>query len=189
MKKKQLNDQETIFVEQYLITAKVYESSIAAGYAETTSRTKAFMWVSDSKCPTYKRHLLGEIRKRQQVRSEEVRIDANWVLKRLALLAEFNIKTFIIINNQGLPVYDFSTATDDDWYCIQELTSDQIWQGAGDNAYEVSRVKLKLPDRLKTLELIGKHVDVQAFREKLEIEVTDKASILEAARQRANEKK
>ena len=31
--------------------------------------------------------------------------------------------------------------------------------------------KIKWPDKVKNLELIGKHVDVNAFRERLEIDV------------------
>jgi phage terminase small subunit len=43
----------------------------------------------------------------------------------------------------------------------------------GEDREQVGQTKkLKLSDRIKRIELIGKHVSVQAFREKVEIELT-----------------
>lgn len=44
--------------------------------------------------------------------------------------------------------------------------------------------KVKLSDRVKRIELIGRHVNVQAFKEQLEVTVTDRAAMLQRARQR-----
>lgn len=185
MKTKKLDSKELMFVEHYLLDPNPRKSALAAGYAETTAKTKAFSWVCESKCPENKRHVLDEIRKRQRERSEETKIDANWLLTRLAKIAEFNIRKFLVITDEGDAYYDFSSATDDDWYCIGEYTADQISKGSGDDRYEVDRVKVKQLDRMKAFELIGRHVDVKAFTDKIEVEVTDKSTILEEARKRA----
>ena len=100
--------------------------------------------------------------------SDDAKIDATWVLKRAALLADFNIRKFIKQDDNGNAAYDFSVATDDDWYCISEYTVDVLSKGNGDDAIPVDRVKLKVFDKLKALELVGKHIDVQAFSEKVE---------------------
>lgn len=43
--------------------------------------------------------------------------------------------------------------------------------------------KVKLSDRVRMLELIGKHIGVQAFKEKLEVEdVTDRAEVMRRRR-------
>ena len=99
----------------------------------------------------------------------EVKVNAAWVLKRASLLADFNINKFIVIQDDGTAVYDFRNATDDDWYCISEYTVDRIVKGAGPGAYEVDRVKLKATCKLRALELVGKHTDVQAFKEQIEL--------------------
>ena len=44
--------------------------------------------------------------------------------------------------------------------------------------------KLKLSDRVKRLELIGKHIDVQAFREQLEMDSMDFLDIVMELRKR-----
>lgn len=95
-------------------------------------------------------------------------INAAWVLKRAALLADFNIRRFISLDDQNRPYYDFSTATDDDWYCIEEYTSESLPRGSGDDRLYVDKVKIRAPSKLKALELVGKHIDVGAFADKVE---------------------
>lgn len=97
--------------------------------------------------------------------SENAHIDAAWVLKRSAMLANFNINKFIVIKD-GVPLYDFSLADDDDWYCINEIAIDQIGVSK-DGLYLVDKVKLKGVDKLKALEQVGKNIGVQAFRDQI----------------------
>lgn len=106
----------------------------------------------------------------QHKEEESLKIDAYWVLRRAALLADFNIRDFITVDDGGNAVYDFSDATDDDWYCIQEYTTEEIDRGKGENRYIVDKLKIKSYDKLRALELVGKHVEVQAFRENVAIE-------------------
>ena len=117
--------------------------------------------------------------------SKDAGIDAAWVLKRAALLADFNLYSFIKTDDKGNAVYDFSAATDDDWYCISEYVVDTISKNDGDETFNVDRLKLKTFDKLKALELVGKHITVQAFNEKSTVEVVDRAGILAKARKRA----
>lgn len=86
----------------------------------------------------------------------EAAVDANWVLKRAVMLADFNINKFVKIGPEGLPIYDFTKATDEDWYCIEELTVDHIWKGSGEFAYEVDRVKIKTSRKTQALQLVHK---------------------------------
>ena len=116
--------------------------------------------------------------------------DATWVLRRAMLLADFNIRTFIRMEN-GVPVYDFSEATHDDWYCIQEYVVDAV-NVVSENGGSIpaSRIKFKTIDKLRALEMVGRHVNIQAFRDSLEIvgnkdkpihTITDAMSAQEAA--------
>ena len=99
---------------------------------------------------------------------ETLQIDALWVLKRAALLADFNINKFIRVEG-GEAVYDFSTATDDDWYCIQEYVADSTFVKGEMGLVPVDKIRLKTYDKLRALELVGKHINVGAFKEKLEL--------------------
>lgn len=100
--------------------------------------------------------------------SEDSQIDAAWVLKRSALLANFNINKFLVFKD-GVALYDFALADDDDWYCISEIVIDQV--GVSKNGlYLVDKIKLKSVDKLKALEQVGKNVGVQAFKESIVVQ-------------------
>ena len=89
-------------------------------------------------------------------------IDASWVLNKLKLLAEFNINKFIVLRGTQA-YYDFSNATDDDWYCISEYSRDTVTKAVGDKLVEVEKIKIKPNCKLTALRLIGQHVGVGAF--------------------------
>lgn len=97
-----------------------------------------------------------------------MKIDVLWVLKRAALIANFNINKFIRIEGKEA-VYDFSIATDDDWYCISEYVADSSYVKGDCGLIPVEKLRLKSFDKLRALELVGKHVNVQAFKDKVEL--------------------
>lgn len=103
----------------------------------------------------------AKVRVDSTVEQEKVVIDAAWVLERAALLADFNIRKFIEVDTNGSAYYNFSNATDEDWYCIQEYSSEIIDK---EDRLPVTKLKLKIHDKIRALELVGKHIDVQAFR-------------------------
>lgn len=95
--------------------------------------------------------------------------DALWVLRRAMLLADFNIAAFIKMVD-GTPTYDFTEATADDWYCIQEYVVDAVnVVSANGGSIPASRIKFKTVDKLRALEMVGRHVNIQAFRDSLEL--------------------
>lgn len=95
---------------------------------------------------------------------EDAVVNAQWVLKRAKMLADFNIKRFIKIDEVGNAVYDFSEADEDDWYCVQEYTTEILDK---DEPVPTHKIKIKTHEKLRALELVGKHVEVQAFREQV----------------------
>lgn len=95
---------------------------------------------------------------------ERAAVDATYVAQRLQLLAEFNIGKFLIEQSDGTAVYDFSNATADDWYCIDEYTTETVLRGRGEDRYEVEKIKIKPAAKLKALELLGRITSVDAFK-------------------------
>ncbi len=101
-------------------------------------------------------------------RHQQALINATWVLERAAQLANFNIAKFIKVHN-GEAVYDFSEATEDDWYCIQEYSNDPAILNGKDEMIAVNKIRLKAHDKLRALELVGKHIDIGAFKDRVEL--------------------
>ena len=165
---------------EHQFTAKMQKA--LAHYAQDETRSKVAAYRHAYECDNMQKHVVAvkasELFKHplmSQAVSQllataavQVRIDAAWVLKRAALLADFNINRFIRRQDDGTAVYDFSTATDDDWYCISEYTVDTIMKRGADEVYEVDRVKIKGHCKLAALKLVGTHTDVQAFKEQIE---------------------
>lgn len=95
--------------------------------------------------------------------------DALWVLRRAMMLADFNIRKFLRKEEDGRMIYDFSNATEEDWYCIQEYTVEQLNVNTDKGAIPADKIKIKTVDKLKALEMVGKHINIQAFRDSVEL--------------------
>ena len=151
-----LNAKQARFVEEYLIDLNATQAAIRAGYSEKTAKSQGQRLLTNVDVAK----LLSEA---QASRSDRVQIDADWVLTRLASEATADLADLYTDDGALLPVRDWPL----------------IWrQGlvAGMDVYEEmvegvkigQTVKVKLSDRIKRIELIGKHVDVRAFAERHE---------------------
>lgn len=110
-------------------------------------------------------NVAAEIDRRKLARSEETQIDAAWVLKRLAAEAEADIADLYDENTNTLkPVHEWPMI----WRqgLIAGIEINELFEGAGEDRVKIGYVsKIKQSDRLKRLELIGKHVRVNAFQD------------------------
>ena len=149
-------------MDEYVKNLKIGAAAVAAGFKPGTSAS-----VCGSSMMKRPRVALAIV-KAMKEKSLLARIDASWVLKRLALLADFSIKNFIVVDDKsGRLYYDFAGATDDDWYCINEVTVTAVRakHRDGDKLW-VNQVRIKTGDKMRALELVGRHVDVQAFKDR-----------------------
>jgi phage terminase small subunit len=119
-----------------------------------------------------------------EARNARTQINADWVLQRLVAEVEADVAD-IYNDNGGLkPMNEWPLI----WRkgLVAGLESETIrsgdkgtgqWRGnrqdirEGEDDEETYVVKVKLSDRLKRLELIGKHIAVQAFKERVQVEV------------------
>lgn len=166
---KELNFQEQAFAALYLQCFNAVQAALQAGYAESVARTRAWEWVSLTQCPPNKRHVRDAIQAEIDRIYGEEQVDKGWLLRRAKLLVEFSIGKFI--RNHGADaVYDFSTATADDWWCIEEYVTEQTFREvAGGEPVPVDKIKIKTPSKIAALKLLGDHIDVGAFKEQVEI--------------------
>lgn len=140
------------FVDEYLIDLNATQAAIRAGYSAKTAMEQGYQLLQ---IPS----VAEAITARKTDRSQKTGIDAEWLLKRLAeeALADVSdlygedgrikaVKDWPLIWRQGL---------------VAGLEVETIGEGAG------HITKVKLSDRIKRLELIGRHIDVQAFEERV----------------------
>lgn len=150
-------------------------AAIKAGYAERSAAQQASRFLARPEVQAYIATLIEQ-------RCERTQIDADWVLERLAEIDAMELRD--IFND------DFTLKPLNEWPLswrkyINSFEVAELAAADGDPA-KIARTlkKLKLPDKQKNLDQIGKHVDVGAWRE--HILVDDQTSLAERmARARA----
>lgn len=149
------------FVEEYLKDLNATQAAIRAGYSRKTAQQ---MGAENLSKPV----IAAAIDKLRAERSERTKIDADWVLTELAKLHATSMTDFLVTPDVGPAYLDLSAATPEQLASIEGLQLDTVRE-KGDDGRTIDKIKVTLPGKLKTLELIGKHVDVQAFAERKEI--------------------
>ena len=171
--KKKLSSKEKILIAEYLIDFNGKAAGERAGYAKTTAAKKCPMWVgkSRSSCPLNKRHVWDALQIAKQERSERVKIDADWLLKRLAQEAEADVSDLYNKNGGIKPIHDWPEIWRKGLVAGFDIEQKFICED-GDKVPDGYVIKIKISDRIKRLELIGKHVDVQAFKDQIQKEIS-----------------
>lgn len=143
------------FVEEYLIDLNATAAYRRAGYAAkgNSAEVNATRLLRNAQ-------VQAAIMEAQVERSRQTGIDAAWLLKRLADEAVADLNDLYTEDGRVRPVKDWPLI----WRqgLVAGLDVETIGEGAG------HVTKIKISDRIKRLELIGKHIDVQAFKEKIE---------------------
>lgn len=142
------------FVDEYLIDLNATQAAIRAGYSAKTANEQGARLLANVSV----RSAIAEAKAK---RSKETGIDAAWVLSRLAAEAFADLADLYDEHGRVKPVKDWPLV----WRqgLVAGIEVETIGEGAG------HVTKIKISERIKRVELIGKHVDVQAFKEKLEV--------------------
>lgn len=156
-----LTDKQEMFCREYLIDLNATHAAIRAGYKEKAARKTGSENLT-------KPDIEKRIQEIMNDRSERLEITADYVLNRLVEIDQMDVLD--IINDDGklkpisswpkswrttLSGFDISTTIRD----YDESTEETILK------------KIKWPDKVKNLELLGKHVKVQVFKEQIEAKV------------------
>lgn len=174
-----LTAKQARFVDEYLIDLNATQAAIRAGYSEDTARAIGCENLT-------KPDIQAAIAEAQASRSERTKIDADWVLQRLGEEATADIADLYDEDGNMRPVKEWPLI----WRqgLVQGIEVEELFEGRGEDREHIGRVrKIKLDNRVKRIELIGKHVNVQAFREKVSIENPDGTPVETSPRDLARE--
>lgn len=146
-----LTPKQEMFCLEYLKDLNATQAAIRAGYSEKTANRIATENLS-------KLVIQQRIAELKEERQSELQIDAKHVLKRLVDIDQLDVLD--IVNEDGTikPIKQWSK----DWRkSISDISVIQT---------ETQTItKIKLPDKLKNLELLGKHIQVSAFSENVKV--------------------
>ena len=150
-----LTDRQQAFVNEYLIDLNATQAAIRAGYSAKTADTQAARLLVNVK-------VAEALREAKAVRCEKTQINAVYVLNRLAEIDQLDVADILDGTGTFLPVLEWPKV----WR--QTISGIDIQEMISGDTESVVR-KIKWPDKLRNLELLGKHVDVNAFRDQLEV--------------------
>lgn len=166
------------------------QAAINAGYSHKTAAKFASQNMRDERVQKRIAELMEE-------RNKRMRVSADYVLMRLVEIDQMDVLD--ILNDDGgmKPIAEWPKVWRTSLSAMDIATikttqaSLQKENGEADLSVEdVEHImkKVKWPDKVKNLELIGKHVDVNAFKERLEVSGTVTiADRMAAARRRVKE--
>ena len=75
-------------------------------------------------------------------------------------MAFSRLDDYLNVQEDGSAVADMSVLAEDPnaGAALQEMTTEEYTEGRGEDAREVKRIKFKLADKAKSLEMLGKHL-------------------------------
>ncbi len=134
---------------------------------------------------TARRQRLVEEDRAGPAEGEQMKVDADWLLTRLAAEAEADIADLYDEAGDLLPIRQWPAI----WRqgLVTDLEISALYEGTGRERREIGHVKkVKFAERLRRLELIGKHIRINAFKEIVEHKgLTALAERLERAQRRS----
>ena len=159
------------FGDEYLIDLNATQAAIRAGYSKKTAHSQGPRLLEDVEVAAY-------IAKCKEERSKRTEIDADWLLKRLADEADADVAD--LYNDAGglKPVHEWPEIWRKGLVAGLDTHQEYIYD-QGERIPDGYVMKVRLSDRIRRLELIGKHVDVQAFKDK--VEHSGKVSVIVAS--------
>ena len=140
------------------------QAAINAGFSPKTAAVKASVMMRDERIQKRIAELMEE-------RNKRLRVSADYVLLRLVEIDQMDV--IDILDDEGglKPISQWPKV----WRTsISAVDINRIRMAMKDDEEDIESTlqKIKWPDKVKNLELIGKHVDVNAFRERLEVSGT-----------------
>lgn len=178
---KPLTAMQEAYCQSYIkIPENQSQAAIDAGFSPNTAAVKASVMMRDERIQKRIAELMEE-------RNKRMRVSADYVLMRLVEIDQMDV--IDILDDEGglKPISQWPKV----WRTsISAVDINRIRMAMKDDEEDIESTlqKIKWPDKVKNLELIGKHVDVNAFKERLEVSGTVTiADRMAAARRRVKE--
>jgi phage terminase small subunit len=140
---------ENAFCQEYIIDFNGTQAAIRAGYSENSARQIAAQLLS-------KLNIQSEINELLNKRKERVEVKQDRVIYEQARIAFSDIRDYL--DDSG--TIDLSKIDDYNSPQIQEVSEEITSGGSEGSEWSKIKRKIKLYDKTKNLELIGKHLNM-----------------------------
>ncbi|SOB54759.1 terminase small subunit [Pseudomonas lundensis] len=144
------------FIAEYLIDLNAAQAAIRAGYAVKGAKDQAYQLMQ-------RPEVVAAIKEAIEARNQRVQVDADYVLNRLTEIDQMDLLDILDDDMSIKPLSKWPKV----WrQSLSGFDIAEMFEGVGKERDLVGLMKkIKWPDKVKNLELLGKHVNVNAFRE------------------------
>ncbi|EAB7527721.1 TPA: terminase small subunit [Salmonella enterica] len=155
-----LTDKQEMFCREYLIDLNATQAAIRAGYSAKTANRTASENMS-------KPDIQSRIAELKAKRNEDVSINSRYVLARLVEIDQMDVLDILTSTGELKPVAEWPKV----WRTT--LSGLDVVEMSSEGNTAALLKKIKWPDKVKNLELLGKHIDVNAFKETVDHKSSD----------------
>ena len=141
---KKLNEKRLKFCREYVVDFNGAQAAIRAGYSKNGAREQASYLLTIS-------NVKAKIKELTEAQAKRTEVTADKVIEELAMLGFANILDYVEIKD-GLVKIDLSKLTRIHAAAIQEIVTERVG--------EVTRVKIKLMDKIRALTKLGEHLGI-----------------------------
>ena len=156
-----LTPKQEMLCQEYLIDLNATQAAIRAGYSEDTASVIA--------CENLRKpNIESRINELKMERLKRLNVNQDYVLMRLIEIDQLDVLDILNDDGSCKPIKEWPKV----WrQFISGIDLSELKEISGSEEKIIGSVlkKIKWPDKVKNIELIGKHVDVGAFKDRLEV--------------------
>jgi phage terminase small subunit len=138
------------FVEEYLVDLNATQAAIRAGYSERTAYEIGHQNLR-------KVEVQEALQTAFAARSQRVEIDQDWVVRRLARIADLDLRKLFAEDGTLRPIHELPEDV------VGAISSVDVVKRKDD----AEEYRVRLPDRIRALDLLGRHLGI--FRDRVEV--------------------
>jgi len=157
-----LTAKQQAFVIEYLVDLNATQAAIRAGYAKKGAKDQAYQLME-------RPEVSAAIKAAMEARNKRTQVDADYVLHRLTEIDQMDLLDILDDDMSIKPLSKWPKV----WrQSLSAFDIAEMFEGSGKERDLVGLMKkIKWPDKVKNLELLGKHVNVNAFREQVAVDI------------------
>jgi len=160
----EITDKMRQFVDEYLIDLNGTQAAIRAGYSESTAQEQSSQLLA-------RPDIRALIEQAQKDRVDRVQINQDTTVNELKTIAFSDVADFVIVKEGGvIEQRPFNELKKEQTRCVKKIKQTVRTAQSSDGAviHQTAVLELELYDKVKSLELLGRHLGI--FNDKLTLD-------------------
>ena len=160
----EITDKMRQFVDEYLIDLNGTQAAIRAGYSESTAQEQSSQLLA-------RPDIRALIEQAQKDRVDRVQINQDTTVNELKTIAFSDVADFVIVKEGGvIEQRPFNELKKEQTRCVKKIkqTVRTAQSSDGSILHQTATLEIELHDKLKALELLGRHLGI--FNDRLTLD-------------------